>query len=424
MAINALKINYYKELYEGFEADDKTKPLIEKLAIILDELEPQGYDNLHTIWISAKRPTFRQFYDYHYGYDEPYGNASKKTINSAKEYYNDSYPYPKAWFRLSVKHFSRNPNEEFYGVFIDHNYVFSINDLNNHKRYDGSELFEWAINESLKVIDAVKNRTYVSQILQNIPFEYREGKIKRSDLWIACPKLKKNYFSYYKKRDIKKFLTTFDSKEIVGNPIPKMTARIFYEACAVIYKSLGRKNRYTSYKYNANEEDKSHYGNIEQTPKEMYYSNADGRDDGLVNVPMDDPEAFNEWLSEKGPYYEFNGHHPWEIIPSFSTAFSMHLYPIQNDNGFYYFCLSGSAESRMPDTIVAANALVEAGYPVNISLYEKISKCLRGEDYVQISPMDEMGFFYEGINLPKGEEGKAVANKAIWHFDDYKIKSK
>ena len=423
MKMNALKIEYYKRIHDGFEADDKTKLLIIKLANILDELEPQGDDNLHTIWVSAKRPTFRQFYDYYYEYDYPYLEASKKELKRAKDDYQEAYPYTKEWFRLSVKHFTRNPNEEFYAVFINNDYVFSINDINNRMRYDGSDLIEWAIEESIKVIDAVKKGIYSSQILQNIPFEYRKGKIKRSNLWMACPEIKKNYFKYYKKRDIKKFLKTFDSKEIVGTPIPYMTARIFYEACAVIYKSIGRKNRYQSYPYTANEDEKSHYGNVEQTPKEMYYSNADGRDNGLLNVPMDDPQAFEEWSNKKGPYYEFNGSHPWEIIPSFSVMFSMHLYPEKNEEG-YYFYLSGSTELRMPDTIVAANALVDTGYPVSISCYDEISNCLRGEDYVSIIPISEFDFYFGGIQLPKGDEGKAVAQKTIWKVDEYRIKSK
>ncbi len=136
-----------------------------------------------------------------------------------------------------------------------------------------------------------------------------------------------------------------------------------------------------------------YYGGAAQTPKEMYYSRADARDDGLKNVPMDDPAAFEEWDSEKGPYYEFNGSHPWEIIPSFSTSFSMHLYPRESESGGYYFGLSGSSDIRTPETIVAANALYEAGYPVVVYGMDEITDRIEGNDYISVVPISEDTFF-------------------------------
>ncbi len=130
-----------------------------------------------------------------------------------------------------------------------------------------------------------------------------------------------------------------------------MTARIFYEACAVIYESLGVKRDVRFYLYKENETERQRYGNGGLTPKEMYYAIADGRDDGLRNVPMDDPAAFENWMEMKEPYYEFNGSHPWEIIPSFSISNSMHLMPRKDRSGEYLLELSGDAISRAPDRL-------------------------------------------------------------------------
>ncbi len=54
MKINALTIDHYKlnnRSWEAFEADDNTRIMIKKLADILDDLEPQGNDHLHTILV-------------------------------------------------------------------------------------------------------------------------------------------------------------------------------------------------------------------------------------------------------------------------------------------------------------------------------------------------------------------------------------
>ena len=42
-------------------------------------------------------------------------------------------------------------------------------------------------------------------------------------------------------------------------------------------------------------------------------------DDGLMHVPMDDAGEFEKWKDQKGDYYEFNGHHPYEIRTSMSS---------------------------------------------------------------------------------------------------------
>ena len=153
----------------------------------------------------------------------------------------------------------------------------------------------------------------------------------------------------------------------------------------------------------------------------MYYANADGRDDGLKNVPLDDPRAYEEWKQYKAPYYEFNGSHPWEIIPAFSISLSMHLFPTRTDSG-YYIRLSGESNLRAPETIVAANALVKAGYPVLVDDYNKIINRIDGEDNLKIIPVSSCPFRENAIWLPKGAKGKAIAERAVWETYEYIIK--
>lgn len=416
MKLNALMIRRYKSSchgWESFEAGEKTKPLLIQLVNILDKLEPQGYDNLHTIWVKLKRPTFRQFYDYYYAYDLPYKKAVDLDLDRARDDYEESYPEPYVWFTLSTKHF-KDSRREFYALFIDNTYVFSINDCNSHQEYDDEDLLKWAINEAEATIQAVKSGTYQSLVLDKIPYRYQEGRIRRKDYWEINPKAKESFFTPYKKKEIKKFYEYFISEE-PGNPLfSEMTARVFYEACAIVYNSLGMQKENRDYRFKEIDSERERY-NTTQTPKEKYYSIADCRDDGLVNVPLDDPKAFELWSDHQGPYYESNGHHPWEIIPSMSISFSMHLYPVKDEKELYHFIISGESEPRAPQTIIAANALYELGYPVEVQALETIIRRIEGKDYVKIVQNDEYCFYDSYIHLPEGTLGEAIAKKAEWN---------
>ena len=427
MRINAMVIDRYKESgrrWESLNAGTKTKPMIIHLADTLDQLEPQGDDNLHTIWAKTRRPTFRQYYNWYYGDRKPYIKASSRDLDTAKKEFYDFYPLPEVWYQISVKHFERGPSDVFYALFIDNSFLFSIDEDYKKYDYEGVELLDWAISEAESFIIEVRNGTVKENVLDKIPYIYREGRIRRSDLWKACPKTKRQFFKPYNRNEIKKFYSYYNSGKPGNEYLPKMTARIVYEACKIIYESLGIKRETADFRYSENDAEREHYGGAPQTPKEMYYSIADGRDNGLKNVPMDDPAAFEEWNARKGPYYVFNGSHPWEIIPSFSTSYSLHLIPRKDNAGGYYFSLSGESTLRAPDTIIAANALYEAGYPIRISGLDVITDRIDGNDYISVVPFGESTFFGNRINLPKGDDGLAVAEKTIWEFDEYQMKEK
>lgn len=421
--INAMQIDLYRH-FRGFwnsmSAGKDTKTMIIRLAGILDQLEPQGDDNQHTIWVKAKRPTFSQFYKQHYGDDTPYSAASSELMTEAKEYFHDVYPVSEVWYRLSLKHFIMNSGHEYYGLFIDNHYVFSVNDHNSNQEYDDTALLEWAIAGAESFVSEVRNGTLEDHILSRIPYCYRKGVIRRRDLWEADLESKKLFFTEFEQNDIDKFILVFTTGKPVNTPLKEMTARVFYESCAVIYHALGIHRKNAEYAYAESNEEYKHYSEAAQTPKEMYYSIADGRDDGLKNVPMDDPAAFSEWFHEDGPYFEFNGSHPWEIIPSMNISDSMHLYPMKDKDG-WYFKLFGESVYRSPETVVAANALYDAGYPIEVEGYEKIAGCFDGSDYIPIVPIGEATIPCESIHLPKGSIGKAVAKKTIWEFDNYSL---
>lgn len=100
----------------------------------------------------------------------------------------------------------------------------------------------------------------------------------------------------------------------------------------------------------------------------------------------------------------------------------MHLIPISRVSGGFCFILSGESDVRTPETIIAANALYDAGYPVQVSGIYRIIDRIYGKDYISVVPIYESTFYRDCIHLPEGEAGAAVAAKTVWKFYEYKMR--
>lgn len=210
------------------------------------------------------------------------------------------------------------------------------------------------------------------------------------------------------------------------NAFTNMTARVYYEACAIGYKAAGYEDR-RSWRFEESEEEHKRYGG--KTPKEMYYSYADGRDDGLSKVPIDDAEEFEKWFHKKGDYYEFNGSHPYEIRPSGSIRYSIHLIPRKKEGSEdrWYLALSGDAYVTSIETIKMFIEMREAGLPVVLGNAEGIAARLRETDTIGILPETVPSFaaryghhlydedVVDFINLPyEQDKAEMIISHAEW----------
>ena len=148
--------------------------------------------------------------------------------------------------------------------------------------------------------------------------------------------------------------------------------------------------------------------------------------DQIASVGRDKRREF--WITaERGSIedfrpYEFNGNHPWEILPSGSVEYSMHLQVMKSPNEFYYG-LSGSTFHRSKDTIHSYLAMRKAGLPVRI--YDGLKMAARFEetDMIGIVPQGRSTSYvdrimqYEitdAVHLSDDEKSEQVAAKAIW----------
>jgi hypothetical protein len=160
------------------------------------------------------------------------------------------------------------------------------------------------------------------------------------------------------------------------------------------------------------------------SPRDAYLANADGRDEGLRDVPLDDADAFSTWMRDRSHV----GGHPWEIMRGGNST-HVNLYPHEEDNGGgWSFALAG--KRRICEVVRSFNALRRAKLPAFVYDDELISRVLTGEENMFIVPRGispkycywlfpgEKTEYYMNMpfDVPAAERRKIVA-KTFWYPD-------
>lgn len=391
--MNAFDVDYWigvmcKYSWTPRTLDGKSQHALMYLFHLTDQIAPVGRDNRREFWITAERGGIEDFQPY---YDE---DATEEELAEAM---HEQYPKEVYWYKFVSTHHTDCRKGEFFGVFLNGKPVLSINDPNEDENpFNAIELIDWLIQMTSGVLNKLRAGRYNAEIQEKLPDDYKYGVISRKDYWDIYPEDRADYHGAFKEWQIKDFLRckeAFWADYIPENCIQHMTARDFYEACAVCYKAVRMEQR-VHFSFKDSKDEHLRYNGT--TPKELYYMFADGRDDGLSGVPLDDAAAFAEWRNQKGPYYEFNGHHPWEILPSGSVEHSIHLQAMKSPNGFYYG-LSGSTFHRSKDTIHSYLAMRKVGLPVKI--YDGLKMAARFEetDMIGIVPQERSTSYVDRI---------------------------
>ncbi len=379
-------IDILKNGFAPHRIDDESQKKVETLFRILDCIKPvSDNSNKKSIWIYAENGPIEDYIRYYIDtyYDECDDDGDvEKGKDEALEDYKTRYHGDGKWYKLETVFHCDKENEPLFGVIIAHEYVLSVGDPNS-KGYpiDASDFIDWIIVAVEMSIEKLKNHTYDCD---NLPYENRYGKILRKDYWDIYPEERECFRQGLSQKEIDSFLQeeSYPEKNLLKDIC---TARDYYEICAIGYHSVNYDaKRYL--RFTDTEEEKARYG-TELTPKEMYYCYADGRDDGLCNVPMDDPNEFELWTTQKGDYFEFNGHHPYEIVTSGSLINSIHLYP-SKENGKWHMLLSSSRAGRSAEIVRMFLAMRKAGVPVELFEKEIISERFTEIDQIGILPTE------------------------------------
>ena len=205
------------------------------------------------------------------------------------------------------------------------------------------------------------------ETVRHYPLVMRYGIVPKTIIWKYYPDTYRVDTELGKApvRDFVRQVRAYRFREEYGGHHKKMTLALFMRYCKVAY--LANAHRFN--------------GAIESGMPSltMYERLADGRDEGLTDLPANSADAFKKrYRSKRG------GGHPWEIYRGGNTT-HIDLGVTERHEGWSVF-LRGSSTTRMAETIRIALALVQAGLPIEIHDAEKLMLRVLGMDNLGIIP--------------------------------------
>jgi len=374
--------------------DKTTKSQVLALLETLEALEICGDDERKELWLWAKRGSIDDFGAYE-EYLEAGEVESREEFQELWEYY---YPEPMKWYQLITITYNK-----VHYVFFGDELVFEIHpEPQQDYSVDNSELAAWLISASEHAIQLLQAGSYNDYLVDNLPYKKRLGKILRSDYWRIEPEFKEAHLEGISPEEIQRFV-----QQIATQPerspearLPHMTSGLFFECCKLGYGANRYKNANTA------------------SARELYLANADGRDDGLLELDEQSADEFSRWYHDKSIF----GGHPWEVCRGGNST-HISLYANCDEQG-WWLSLAGSSWGRSVETVNFYMALIDQGYPVFLHDGAGLAEMLTGADYIGIVPEGVTprycgGLFPENgflgfMNLP-WENTEQVIAAAQWY---------
>lgn len=375
----------------------------ENVYSMLDSLQPnEKNDEMKSIWIRIPRGTIEDYANRNYTYEEAKDEGDVESYEEYIECWKRDYPDELVWYKLVVmKSFDREGKFRYYGLSLGHVDVISasLEDRNwdEHEYYveDAAvklcELIVPAVCESMELL---RSGTYNDLVESSLPYQFRVGVIKHSDIREYDPEDKERDYDGLSEETVVRFKALINSGANDINRIGRIkafTANDFFKACKIGYEAIGK--------------DCSGF-----TLSELYMHYADGRDEGLTGkgyglnegpgIDFNDPAAWDEWFNSN----RFGGH-PWEVIPGGNST-HMELYVLSDKreldyllrseeitkceydermkNAGYYFAIAGI--NRQYESVSFYVALTDAELPVVIGDAKELISRFDATDYVGIVP--------------------------------------
>jgi hypothetical protein len=344
-----------EHLYEV--TDDRTRGLVLELFHKLKSIAVCGDDERRELWLTALRGSIEDFGDY-----ETYlEDGEVESREEFEELWLSEYPDPQKWYLLAAVVY-----KDIYSVFIDHKLVLQINPASQEQYpYEKSELAAWLLTAVNEAIASLKAGSYNEYVSKNLPYCKRLGKILREDYWRIFLEEKGEYLKDIDPDEIARF-TDLIKKQSADSPescLREMTAALFFDCCRLGYEA-------------------NNYKGIENlTLKDMYRAQADGRDDGLLNLDETSSGEFEAWYHDKTRY---RGGHPWEVCRGGNST-HISLYVLHDEKG-WWLRLAGSSLSRSVETVKFYLTLVDHGLPVILTDGVELAAMLTGADNIGIVP--------------------------------------
>lgn len=382
--------------------DGETETQIDRVFDLMRLIRPYDHQGENRkIWLKADRGTIEDYGEF----EEYREDEVVETYEEFEEMWKSSFPEEVSWYQLITIE-----RDDFRAVILGREVIFQERIPREHSVWEqnAKELFEWmehAVNSS---IERLREGTYAADVREHLPYGRRTGTVSRKDYWDVFPKDKEDYYSEITQEEIDMFVSCVSDQtddQPVGCYIDEMTAGKFYYFCSLGYAENG-------YERNAG-----------KTPKEQYYSMADGRDEGLSEIDEDSSEAFEKWFEDSNRF----GGHPWEVCRGGNST-HISLYVSHDEHG-YYLVLAGKSWGRSIETVKFYNALRKEGVAVELLDARGITDRLLGTDVIGIVPQDVIPVYCESrfpgmeildyINLPYEKEyAEKMIPKVTWFEED------
>jgi hypothetical protein len=239
---------------------------------------------------------------------------------------------------------------------------------------------------------------YHIKLTRSLPLKYRQGIISRKFVHRLLPE----YMRFDKE------LTRREKRDMIAclrggksvDPLKKMTSGIYFDYVRQAYLS-NPKTR----------------DNKTLSGREMYKKWADGRDEGLTQLPLNDAAAFERWYRDGSRM----GGHPWEVFRGGnSTHINLSVTRDFADRGWEIH-LEAFSSTRLAETCRSALAFLALKKPFVLDHKESYLLRLTAGDNVGILP-EGSGLKYGWHEFPK-EFNVADCIYYSWFKDDESGKS-
>lgn len=386
----------YGSMRDGILYDEETYRLLEIIFDHLKQIAPysEEYGVWH-LWVPVERGPVEAYGSFQDWLDDGCGETYEEFLAE----WRACFPDEVSWYQLSFV--ERPVPEPWRSVHLRYGSVIQW----RPKRPEGFPLdihafTQWVLDSLDECIAKLRAGTYNTFVAENLPAKNRTGTVLRKDVWKVYPDRKAMFFENITEEEIRAFIKAMeqaDNDRGQAGYIPEMTANDFYRLCAMGYAA-------------------NNYPGAELTPREQYYRNADGRDDGLKDIDPDSPEAFLEWLDDRQ-----RGGHPFEVCRGGnSTHISLYVH---HDENSYSFLLVGEAWTRTVEIVKFYLALREAGIPVEIHNGDLLAARLTGEEKIGVVPDGVIPAYRQSdfpgediidfMNLPF-EDGDLLVPYCVW----------
>ena len=386
--------------------DGEEKALFDSLSTLLSPIKATGINNVRAIWTSIPRGPEPSDEELQEAVDYEEADSKEEALKDWLEWNRE----PEHFYEVAVA----CPEDGFHLIAVQHRFVLQYCD--EDYKWKQEPEYTWALVPFLQTLvdvatqsmERVRKGTYDEWVRRNLPMRHRFGLIVRKDLWKALGYSDKEARDGLSEGEALAFAKAVDggmaSEESIHR-LESMSAGLFFKACGIGYRAVG--NHEYGVRLSAD------------TDRGLYKRNADMRDGGLLDLPEDDPAAFETWCTSRS----YMGDHPWEVcMGGNSTHVSM--YPEKDEKG-WFFHLAG--DFRRMEVVRFHLALTKAGFPVAVYNAQKLKRAVLGEDKVGIVPEGiypwRCDHYFPGedmldfMNLHQEQEDNALFMSKVKFFD-------